>query len=273
LVEIGGATRSAYYRRNIGVVFAGLQLLPPPDLLRQRRLSRLSGDAAPGRQGDPLARSPTSLRLTGLSTKLHNYQPTTVVVEQAAGVSVARGVRQATLRCCWPTTDRNVSTLSHVAGDQQLSVLVKNHTRAGTTRCAWSPRTTHTLSTVCAGRVIGAGRAADHPRPSQGRAFTPSASIPPTSSPTGRRAYAPTRVQRDARDRLPQLLVHRSSSSPFRSLDSVADRRLAASSEPDVAIGTLRPLRPGQPASSAAARGANLLTERRTMGGGGVWGT
>ena len=139
-----------YYRRNIGVVFQDFKLLPEPDGLRQRRL-RAVGDRR-ARASEIRDKVPDILRLTGLSTKLHNY-PDQLSGGEQQRVSVARAfVNHPPLLLADEPTGNLDPTTS--IGIMQLLYRIN---RTGTT--VSSRPTTRTWSTACAAASSSSARA------------------------------------------------------------------------------------------------------------------
>ena len=99
------ARRCPYYRRNVGVVFQDFKLLPTRTVYDNIAYA-LQVTGAPRKQ--IRATLPDILRLTGLSTKLHNY-PHQLSGGEQQRVAVARAFA-AIRRCCWPTSPPATST-------------------------------------------------------------------------------------------------------------------------------------------------------------------
>ena len=104
----------------------GLQAAPEPHRLRQRRL-RAAGDRRL-RARRSASKVPETLRLVGLSTKLHNYPDQLSGGEQQRVSSPAPS--STTRRSCWPTSRPATSTPITSIGIMQLLYRIN---RTGTT--------------------------------------------------------------------------------------------------------------------------------------------
>ena len=94
-----------YYRRNVGVVFQDFKLLPTRTVYDNIAYA-LQVTGASRKQ--IRATLPDILRLTGLSTKLHNFPTSSPAASSSAWRSPARS--PATRRCCWRTSRPAIST-------------------------------------------------------------------------------------------------------------------------------------------------------------------
>src|SRR3954454_102811 len=109
-----------YYRRNIGVVFQDFKLLPNRTVYDNVAYA-LSATGATRK--DIRAKVPDVLRLTGLSTKLHNYpdqlsggEKQRVCVARKTGGVPGRPLPQPPRRSCSPTSRPATSTRARRSG-------------------------------------------------------------------------------------------------------------------------------------------------------------
>ena len=134
------ASGSPYYRRNIGVVFQDFKLLPSRTVYDNVAYAlQVTG----GARREIRAKVPDILRLTGLSTKLHNY-PDQLSGGEQQRVSIARAfVNHPPLLLADeptgnldPETSIDIMRLLYRINRTGTTVLVATHDRRWSTRCA-----------------------------------------------------------------------------------------------------------------------------------------
>ena len=166
-----GAQKIPYYRRNIGVVFQDFKLLPNRTVYDNIAYA-LSATGATRKE--IRAKVPDVLRLTGLSTKLHNFPDQLSGGEKQRVVGRAR-VRQPPAAAARRRADRQPRP-DDVARDHAAALPDLPHRHDGHGR----RRTTRTWSTACA--AASSSCRAGGSSATRRAACTPSASRRPTSS-------------------------------------------------------------------------------------------
>ena len=165
--------RVPYFRRNIGVVFQDFKLLPNRTVYDNVAYAlQVTG----GSRKEIRAKVPDILRLTGLSTKLHNL-PRSALGRRAAARLDRPRVRQSSAAAARRRADRATSTPRRAS----TSCACSTGSTAPARPCSWPP-TTRRWSTRCAAACSsspGAGSSATRP-PACTRATRP-----PAISPSG----------------------------------------------------------------------------------------
>ena len=131
-----------YYRRNVGVVFQGLQAPAGPHRRLQRGLRAACDGPTRARRSWAVPHISAPHRALSMSSQL----PRPALGRRAAARLGPRAPSSTTRRCCWPTSPRATSTPRPRSGSCSCSTASTARARRSS-----SPPTTRPWSTACAG--------------------------------------------------------------------------------------------------------------------------